>query len=237
MEDLMGGKTVKVKCSFCSKEIECPEDMLDVEKHACFECFQNKSKELSKMPPEKIHVDIPRDRMEDLIPETLTNHIVEEVFPDVWSERKEELKDLSKKELAEEMFGAGAFIAIQGVLKTIKEGEENEINLGEETKKKKEDQGVRKQKLVRDNVPEIHGLQKRHVADDEEYVKELVHKLQEEVDEFKEKHEVEELADIVEVVHAISEFRGTPVEKLEAIRKEKAEKRGGFRKRLIWEQD
>jgi len=96
---------------------------------------------------------------------------------------------------------------------------------------------MKKQKLVRDKIPEIYGLQKRHIADDKEYLRELIKKLQEEVDEFREDCEVEELADIIEVVYALAEFLGIRIEKLEEIRKEKAEKRGQFKKRLIWEQE
>ncbi len=94
-----------------------------------------------------------------------------------------------------------------------------------------------KQKLVRDRIPEIYGPQKRHIADDKEYLQELLKKLQEEVDEFVQDRTAEELADILEVVYALSEYHGTPVNKLEAIRKEKAKKRGAFKKRLIWEQE
>lgn len=98
---------------------------------------------------------------------------------------------------------------------------------------------MKKQKLVRDKIPEIIKQKGQvpitHIADDEEYLKELVKKLQEEIDEFKEEHDVEELADIIEIVHAISEFYGTSAEELERIRKEKAEKRGQFKKRIIWE--
>ncbi|MBW2978401.1 nucleoside triphosphate pyrophosphohydrolase [Candidatus Woesearchaeota archaeon] len=98
---------------------------------------------------------------------------------------------------------------------------------------------MKKQKLVRDKIPEIIKQKGQvpitHIADDNEYLKELIKKLQEEVDEFKEEHNVEELADIIEIVHAISVFFGKSIEELEKIRKEKAEKRGGFKKKIIWE--
>lgn len=96
---------------------------------------------------------------------------------------------------------------------------------------------MKKQKLVRDKIPEIYGPQKRHIANDDEYLKELIKKLQEEVDEFKNDHDIEELADIIEVVYALSEFYDKSKEDLEKIRKEKAEKRGIFKKRIIWENE
>ena len=66
-----------------------------------------------------------------------------------------------------------------------------------------------------------------------EYRDELIKKLQEEVDEFKKEDNAEELADIIEVVYAIAEFNGISIKELEKIRKEKAEKKGTFKKRII----
>ena len=115
-------ESVKVNCTFCGKEIECPNDMLQKsKKHMCYECFQNAG-ELSKGEDlGQVHVDIPMSRMDELIPENLTNSLVEGAFPDVWKERKEELKAMSKRDLAEEMFGTGAYIAIQQMLYTMKQ--------------------------------------------------------------------------------------------------------------------
>ncbi len=64
----------------------------------------------------EVHIDIPIDKMDEFIPENLTNFLVDEAFPDVWKKRKEELKSMSKRDLAEEMFGAGAYTAIQQIL-------------------------------------------------------------------------------------------------------------------------
>jgi len=122
-------KSVKVNCSFCGKEIECPEDMLEKsKKHMCYECFQNTGELAKGEDLGEVHVDIPMDKMDELIPENMTNALVKEAFPDVWKERKEELKAMSKKDLAEEMFGTGAYIAIQQMLATMKKAEEDEKN-------------------------------------------------------------------------------------------------------------
>jgi predicted house-cleaning noncanonical NTP pyrophosphatase (MazG superfamily) len=91
-------------------------------------------------------------------------------------------------------------------------------------------------KLVRDKIPELFNLKNIHIADENEYNRELINKLQEEVDEFKQSGEIEELADIMEVIHAIFESKKTPINKLEDIRKEKAEKRGKFEKKIIYEE-
>ncbi|GEN85224.1 hypothetical protein SLU01_35360 [Sporosarcina luteola] len=39
---------------------------------------------------------------------------------------------------------------------------------------------------------------------------------------------IEELADLLELIHSTAKFHGTTVEKLEAVREKKAAKRGGF---------
>lgn len=92
-------------------------------------------------------------------------------------------------------------------------------------------------KLVRDKIPEIM-KQKRevpitHIADDEEYWQKLKEKLKEEVDELLEDGSEEELADILEVIYAICDFKKIDKEKLELLRKKKVEERGGFRDKII----
>jgi predicted house-cleaning noncanonical NTP pyrophosphatase (MazG superfamily) len=92
-------------------------------------------------------------------------------------------------------------------------------------------------KLVRDIIPEI--IRSRgstpftHIASDEEYKEKLTTKLQEEVDEFVEEPSAEELADILEVVYALCDLYKIDKDKLEQVRREKAEKRGGFKERSI----
>lgn len=59
-------KSVKVNCSFCGKEIECPEDMLEKsKKHMCYECFQNAGELAKGEDLGEVHVDIPMDEIED----------------------------------------------------------------------------------------------------------------------------------------------------------------------------
>ena len=47
------------------------------------------------------------------------------------------------------------------------------------------------------------------------------------------KEAVEELADILELLHAAVKIHGSSIEELEQIRQAKAEKRGGFDKRIF----
>jgi len=92
-------------------------------------------------------------------------------------------------------------------------------------------------KLVRDKIPEIikksGNVSTTHIADNEEYWNKLKKKLKEEVDEFMEENNKEELADILEVIYAICDFKGIDRDDIEKTRKEKAEKRGGFKDKII----
>ncbi len=125
---------VKVKCSFCGKEIECPENMLkDSKKHMCFECFSNPSPELERLSEEEvsnIHIDIPRDKLDEVMPDFITNNLMSKVFPGIWDERKDELKELSKKELAKVMFADGIRSALGFVKEMDDHYEDDETEAG-----------------------------------------------------------------------------------------------------------
>ena len=75
-------------------------------------------------------------------------------------------------------------------------------------------------KLIRDNIPEIIETSGKkcivEVMDNDTYIQYLDQKLN------------EELADLLEVIYAVTEARGYSIKELEQIRIEKAEKRGGF---------
>ncbi|MBR6666847.1 MAG: nucleoside triphosphate pyrophosphohydrolase [Clostridia bacterium] len=92
-------------------------------------------------------------------------------------------------------------------------------------------------KLVRDRIPEIiESAGKRcqtRILVEEEYLAALDAKLHEELAEYQADKSMEELADLLEVMMAVAEARGHSFAEIEALRREKAEKRGGFRQR-IW---
>lgn len=92
-------------------------------------------------------------------------------------------------------------------------------------------------KLVRDKIPEIiagnNQTCKIEILSRENYIKLLDEKLNEECAEYQTDKSVEELADILEVVYAIASAKGISKEELESMRQEKAEKRGGFTKRIF----
>lgn len=91
-------------------------------------------------------------------------------------------------------------------------------------------------KLIRDKIPEIIERSGKkcivEVMDDAAYLQYLDQKLNEELAEYQADKSLEELADLLEVIYAVAVSRGYSVEELESVRKEKAEKRGGFEKRL-----
>lgn len=95
-------------------------------------------------------------------------------------------------------------------------------------------------KLVRDKIPAIINKQGQlpiiHTASQNEYSKKLTEKLQEEVKEFLESNDPEELADILEVVYTLGNQLKFSKSKLEKLRDKKAKERGGFKKKIILEE-
>lgn len=92
-------------------------------------------------------------------------------------------------------------------------------------------------KLVRDNIPEIIKKAGKEVTaiklSDDEYLEALNEKIQEEATEYFLDNNIEELADIVEVVYAILEYRDVSIEEFEKIRLKKKNVNGGFKERLF----
>lgn len=92
-------------------------------------------------------------------------------------------------------------------------------------------------KLVRDKIPEIISNSGKtpiiRILDDIEYVSFLEKKLDEEVAEYRESKEIEELADVLEVVYALCNAQGHSVEELMDIYQKKHEERGGFSEKIL----
>ena len=92
-------------------------------------------------------------------------------------------------------------------------------------------------KLVRDRITEIIAADgktcRTAVLQQDEYIRLLDAKLNEELAEYQDSKSMEELADLLEVIHAVAAARGSSFEEVEAIRKKKADKRGGFNDKIM----
>ncbi|HEF5709407.1 TPA: phosphoribosyl-ATP pyrophosphohydrolase [Bacillus cereus] len=71
----------------------------------------------------------------------------------------------------------------------------------------------------------------------EEYIKEICKKTEEELTEYLEadtkEHKLEELSDLLELINALAEHEGTTLKEINNIRKKKAEERDGFSDRVF----
>jgi predicted house-cleaning noncanonical NTP pyrophosphatase (MazG superfamily) len=94
------------------------------------------------------------------------------------------------------------------------------------------------ERLVRDRIPELFPDRVPHdairVADPREFLDLLASKLLEESAEFAGSREIEELADVLEVVRESAAAIGATFEDVERIRIRKAAARGGFGGRVVW---
>ncbi|MEO2075904.1 MAG: nucleoside triphosphate pyrophosphohydrolase [Bacillus sp. (in: firmicutes)] len=96
-------------------------------------------------------------------------------------------------------------------------------------------------KLIRDRIPEI--IKKTgnqfftRILNDEEYIGELKKKCFEELNEYvnteNDHNAIEELADLLEIIRELAEIHGASFEEVETVRQMKAEKRGGFKKKIF----
>ena len=94
-------------------------------------------------------------------------------------------------------------------------------------------------KLVRDKIPEIIEADgkvcRTHILSNEEYIVALEAKLNEEVAEYQADKNLEEMADVLEVLQAICVAIGYSLDELEAMRAKKAYDRGGFKEKIFLE--
>ena len=97
---------------------------------------------------------------------------------------------------------------------------------------------MRHDKLVRDLIPQIieesgdEAIIKQ--LDHANYLEALKNKLVEEVEEYIESEDIEELADILEVIHALLDCHASNFEEVENIRRKKLSERGGFSEKIYF---
>ena len=91
-------------------------------------------------------------------------------------------------------------------------------------------------KIVRDRIPEIIEKSGRtpiyDVVSIDEAIEGLETKLSEELEEYMADHSLEEMADLLEVMHGILFLKGISWEELENVRLAKRAERGGFERCL-----
>ena len=96
---------------------------------------------------------------------------------------------------------------------------------------------IRYDKLVRDRIPEIIRASGKscttEVLSDEAYLRMIDAKLDEELAEYHQEQNLEELADLLEVLRAAVVARGYTLDELESLRAQKAAKRGGFAQKIL----
>lgn len=92
-------------------------------------------------------------------------------------------------------------------------------------------------KLVRDNIPQIIQRDNKkaiiEILDDAEYQNALNKKLQEELNEYLQSEDIEELADLVEVIFAILEFKQCSIDAFIKTKTIKLNEKGAFRNRIF----
>jgi predicted house-cleaning noncanonical NTP pyrophosphatase (MazG superfamily) len=92
-------------------------------------------------------------------------------------------------------------------------------------------------KLVRDNIPNIieaSGVKCTvEILSNEKYIEMIDAKLDEELTEYHKDKNIEELADLLEVIYAATVARGYTIDELEAIRTKKVKERGAFNKKIL----
>lgn len=92
-------------------------------------------------------------------------------------------------------------------------------------------------KLVRDKIPEIIKKSGKQIvvtkASGDQLLSFLKQKLKEELEEYSQSGDIEELADLVEVIYAILEHKGISQEEFHKVRQEKNDRRGAFKEGLV----
>ena len=92
-------------------------------------------------------------------------------------------------------------------------------------------------KLVRDKIPAIIEQSGKtcetEILSDEAYLQMPDKKLDEELAEYHKDQNIEELADLLEVLFAAAKARGYSIEELYQVRDEKRKARGGFEEKIL----
>ncbi len=133
-------KMIKTKCSFCSNEVNCPEqDFNSFKEFMCFECFSKKAETDDEIGDE-IYIDFTKEDLYDATGSSFADALVQDYFPKFWAKSKEEFKEMSKKELAEEAFGTGVYMGVRALMKGLDKMSNRRMHENIDMKEKSEKQ-------------------------------------------------------------------------------------------------
>ena len=95
-------------------------------------------------------------------------------------------------------------------------------------------------KLIRDKIienwnPKYGKNPKAHTASEAEFYNKLKEKLLEETQEFIRDDSPNEIADIMELINTICDFKGFSKDEIDTLRRKKISRNGAFKKKLILE--
>ncbi len=95
-------------------------------------------------------------------------------------------------------------------------------------------------KLVRDRIPELIRESGRkytsRILSDEEYLKALIDKVIEEMEDYRESGNEEELADVYEALDCLMKFKNYEPLRMDYLKLMRRESRGSFMKRILLEE-
>ncbi|HDD72675.1 MAG TPA: hypothetical protein ENG00_01125, partial [Candidatus Aenigmarchaeota archaeon] len=107
----------KVRCAYCGEEMDCPENMKHADVHICQFCTQVMEPGMS----EKEIAEMSRLERKLYPYYSDVNEMTETVFALTWNRftaPRDELKEMSKREIEEESFWCGIFAAFEFILYT-----------------------------------------------------------------------------------------------------------------------
>ncbi len=119
-------KLVKCKCSYCGEEMECPESMLDADKHVCRFCLEVMT---DRMSEEEIKEASKKERMLSKYYKDV-EEMADTIFSFTHSENtvpKKVLKKMNKRKIEEDALYMGIISTLDFILHTA--GPEELINI------------------------------------------------------------------------------------------------------------
>lgn len=121
-------KTATIACTTCKQEFDIPESMLpkDAGERAII-CPYRMRLGMKGVHPDDLEKEMKTRKGEiaiDMLLDRTSEAYTEAAFPELWKAQKEYLKALSKRDLAEESFGAGVNAFLDYIMRNQKSDKE-----------------------------------------------------------------------------------------------------------------